>query len=98
MSQRQVQQSVLKSRFEERFDCWQVDLYEARKKLTAINDMLFDDIGNPIVRVGKKEIDAMLAEMRLLASEVATLASLQEISDFAPSYSSTREPELPQLR
>ena len=97
MSRLQVQQDVLKSRFKGRFDGWQADLYETRKKLASINDMLFDDTGNPIIRVGKKEIDAMLAEMRILASEVATLASLQEISDFAP-LRSTREPELPQLR
>ncbi len=81
----QITKETIEARFSGRMDSLAEDLHDLRKKLDALNDLIHDDIGNPIIRIKREEADLLAGELKGITAEIDTLVSLKEPSRRPPS-------------
>ena len=81
----QIKKQTTEARFSSRMDGLAEDLHDLKKKLDALNDLVHDDIGNPIIRIKREEADLLAGELRGIKAEIDTLVALREPDRRPPS-------------
>lgn len=85
LTQAQIKAETIKAIASSRMDSLAEDLHDLRKRLDSLNDLIHDEIGNPIIRIERQEADLLAGELKGIKAEIDTLVALREPNHRPPS-------------